>query len=282
MSTSIFQIRFGLGALTALGLALPAVAQAQEEEPYTGFYVGISGGVDSQGSDTPAGVLFDTDGDGDFDDRVLTATGSDAFSTGFCDGRAMGPTRGDGCENDRNRGSYYARAGYDRQFGSLVVGVVGEFGKTDIVDYVTAYSTTPASYTFDRSIDYEANLRLRAGFAVEDTLFYTTGGLGYAKIENGFSTTNGANAFAFSNEDEHELGFVVGGGLEQKITDNISFGLEYTYHDYKDDDVFVTVTQGSAGATNPFIIGGGGETVIFRPDEDFRWHSARAHVNFRF
>lgn len=269
-----------VAALLAIGSISPA--SAQEAQPFSGFYVGASGGIDSQGSDIPAGILFDTDGDDQFDDLVRTKGGADAFSPGFCDGRAMGAQRSNGCENDRNRGSYYGRVGYDRQFGSLVVGVVGEFGRTDIVDYVTGYSTTPASYTFERSVDWEGNLRARAGFAANNTLFYATGGGGYAKLDNRFSTTNTANAFALSNDNENEFGFVVGGGLEQKITRALSFGVEYTYHDYKDDDVFVDVTRGTAPADNPFLIGGAGKTTIFRPDEDFRWHSVRATLNFRF
>jgi outer membrane immunogenic protein len=272
---------YGAAAL-AFAATSPAWAQLSEDQPFSGFYVGLSGGYDVQSSDRGSAIGFDRDNNGTFNDPVLTATGQDAFLPGYCDGRAQGPTQGpNGCENDRNRGSYYVRAGADRQFGPWVVGVVGEFGRTDIRDYVSAFSTTPASYTFGRGIDWEASARLRAGFAAKTTLFYATGGVGYAHIKHQFFTTNTANAFE-GNGDSKELGFVVGGGIEQKITQNISFGLEYSYHDYHDDEFRVLVTQGSAAATNPFVLAPNTSTTFSRLDPDFRWHSLRATLNYRF
>ena len=57
--------------------------------------------------------------------------------------------------------------------------------------------------------------------------------------------------------------------------------MEYTYHQYNDDDARVRVAQGSAPATNPFVVGGT-TTDFRRSDEKFRWHSLRATAAFRF
>ena len=277
--------------LTVIGAALmatvsaPALAQDTTEElPFNGLYIGASGGYDVQGNDIGQGIEFDRNGDSTFGDTVRTTTGADAFSTGFCNGRAQGATRlPAGCENDRNRASYYGRVGFDKQFGNIVVGLVGEFGKTEIVDYSSGFSTTPASYVFSRSIDWEASGGVRAGFAADRTLFYAVGKLGYARIDHRFTTTNTLNSFTTVLDDRDRKGFVVGGGVESMLTRNISIGLEYSYHDYKDDDYRVFVGRGTALATNPFVLPPDVTgTNLRRTDDNFRWHSLRGTIGFRF
>lgn len=270
-------------ALAAIAIPSAAMAQDAEERPFEGLYIGASGGYDVQPNDVGSQVSFDRNLDGTFGDTVSTAAGANAFSPGFCNGRANGSGAIDrACTNDGDGWSYYGRVGYDRQFGPLVVGIVGEFGKTEIVDSVSAFSTTPASYTLTRTVDWEASGRGRVGFAARNTLFYGTGGVGYARINNIFTTTNTANAFT-TNGDDNRLGFVVGGGIEQKINRHISFGLEYSYHSYGDDDYRVRATQGTAAATNPFVLAPNTVGTDFRrTDDNFRWHSLRATLGFRF
>ncbi|KAK0338909.1 hypothetical protein LTR94_036688, partial [Friedmanniomyces endolithicus] len=96
--------------------------------------------------------------------------------------------------------------------GRLVVGVVGEFGTTNITDSVTAFSGTPASYVFSRGIDWEAGIRARAGFTPNDTtLFYGTFGPGYARIDRAFGSTNLTNTFTGSGK-RNQFGIQGGGG----------------------------------------------------------------------
>jgi outer membrane immunogenic protein len=266
-------------------VATPAFAQdTGEEKQFDGPYIGVSGGYDVQGNDVGAAIGFDRDGNGTFQDPVTTfPAGADAFSTGYCNGRAQGATRApQGCENDRNRASYYARIGFDKQMGPFVVGLVGEFGKTEIVDYTSAFSTTPANYVFSRSVDWEASGGVRAGFAADRVLFYGVGKFGYARLDHRFTTTNTQNSFTTIVDDRDRKGFIVGGGVEAKLTRNISIGLEYSYHDYKDSDYKILVGQGTALATNPFVRAPFTTTVLRRQDDNFRWHSLRGTIGFRF
>ena len=279
----LFRFRTALAASAALIAASPAWAQ-DGDLPFNGLYVGASGGYDVQGNDVGSITEFDRNGDGTFGDPVVTATGANAFSTGFCNGRgrdaSFSPT---GCENDRNRPSYYARVGVDRQYGPFVVGVVGEFGKTDIKDYVTGFSTTPANYVFSRGIEWESSGRLRAGYAAGNGLFYGTGGVGYARIKHRFTSTNTANSFSTLVDDSDKFGFIVGGGVEYRIMKSFSIGLEYSYHDYKDDQYLVRIERGTAAATNPFVLAPQtAGTTIRRSDDNFRWHSLRGVIGFRF
>ncbi len=270
----------------AMAFAAPAIAQDMGETGrdgrFNGIYVGASGGYDVQPNDVGSTIQFDRNLDGNFNDTVTTAAGANAFSTGFCNGHATSSAN-TACANDRDGWAYNARIGGDVQFNRIVVGVVGEFGKSEITDSVSAFSTTPASYTMTRSIDWEAAARLRAGLVAGDsTLFYGTGGVGYARIDREFTSSNTANAFAGSGK-RNQWGFQGGGGIEQLLGDNFSVGVEYMYHQYNDDDYRVRTTQGTAPATNPFVLAPNTTGTDFRRSDDkFRWHSLRATAAFRF
>lgn len=266
-------------------LAAPAAAQDMDSDPqpFSGIYVGAAGGYDVQPNPVGARLLFDRNLDGRFGDTVVTSGNTNAFSPGFCNGAARGATpQAGGCRNDKDGWAYYGRIGADTQRGHVVVGFVGEFGKSEITDSTSGFSTTPANYVLTRDVDYEASVRGRAGLAFGTTLFYGTTGAGYAKINHTFSTTNTANAFALRGDDTR-FGFLAGGGIEQKIGRHFSIGLEYMYHRYNDDQFRVRVTQGSAAATNPFVLTPNTTgTDIARSDNIFRWHSMRATAAFRF
>jgi len=277
------RIRFlGSASILVAGLlAAPAMAQSVEDG-WSGVYVGGSVGATVQGNDNGSSILFDTNQDGTFGDTVNTAAPANAFSPGFCGGAANAnvPTRG--CANDKDGIEYFGHVGFDKQMGNLVVGVVGEFGKNDINDSTSGFSTTPASYTFTRSLKYSAGLRLRAGYTPNgQTLFYGTGGGVYGKIRSRFSTTNTANSFS-GNDTSDAWGWSAGGGVDQKLGKNFSIGLQYLYTSLKDDDYGVRVGPGTAPATNPFLLVNPTGTDIIRSDEKFRFHSIRATASFRF
>jgi len=162
-----------------------------------------------------------------------------------------------------------------------VLGAVVEGGHSVARDSVSGFSTTPASYTMSREADYQANARLRAGYTPGGgALFYVTGGGAYARLDNKFATSNTVNSFA-DNGKTNAWGYAVGGGAEVMVTNNIGLGLEYLYTDVKDKDYVVNVGAGTAPATNPFLLNGGG-TDIRRSDPNFRTHSVRGTLSYRF
>ena len=275
---------FFLSAAAAAALASPAVAQDSEEFPFDGIYVGGSVGAAVQPNDgSRSSILFDRDLNGSFGDTVVTAAGANAFSPGFCGGAATSSANGN-CAHDGDGLEYYGRVGADTHLHGLVVGVMGEFGKPEISDSVSAFSTTPASYTLTRKLDYTASIRGRVGFTpapMRSTLFYATGGALYGKVKNSFATTNTTNSFTLDG-DKDAWGFSAGGGVEQKIGRNFSVGLEYIDNELQDDKSRVRVGAGTAPATNPFLLAGAGGTDLRRSDDKFRWHSLRVTAAFRF
>lgn len=270
-----------LGAIGLLASAAPAYAQDKE---FSGPYVGASLGHSFQGGDNNETIQFDRNLDGTFGDTVVTADpgAPNAFAPGFCGGSSV-TAANTGCRDDRDGTQYAARVGWDFQSGNMVFGVVGDIGKNQISDSVTGFTATD-SYTLTRSVDWNAGLRLRAGYAVGGrTLVYATGGGAYAKLDHGFATTNAVNSFAETGKKD-AWGWAAGGGIEQKIGSNFSIGVEYLYTRYNDDDYSVragALTAPATPATNPFLLGAAG-TDMRRSDTRFDHHGVRATAAFRF
>lgn len=269
--------------ITAAGLLLlatPAFAQDSDDQEFSGFYVGGSVGYGFQIGSKDETVIFDRGFDGT-PDTITNTANANVFTPGFCSGRATSSANSN-CDNDRKGIEYHARAGFDYQTGHVVIGLVGEIGKSDIRDSVSAFSTTPASYTLNREIDWNANVRLRLGYTVmPKTLVYATGGAAYARIKNSFETSNTQNAF-LDNGKSDSWGYTFGGGVEQKLGSNFSVGVEYLYTRYNDDDYRVRATQGTASPINPFILFGSPGTEFQRSDPHFDFSAVRATATFRF
>lgn len=270
--------------VAATAFATPAFAQTNPAGEFNGFYVGGSiGGTFGTNNDSET-ILFDRNLDGQFGDTVTTAAGANAFSPGFCGG-SVGTSAtppANGCDSEDSAFEFSGRVGYDYQMGGFVVGGLIEVGTSDASSSVTGFSTTPASYTFNREMELMANARIRAGFTVTPTtLVYATGGVGYAKFDTSFTTTNTANSFTRDLDDE-SIGFVVGGGVEQKFGRNFSIGVEYLYQQYEDESTVRAGNNGTTPATNPFLLGSPNGTDFIRSDDKFDMHSVRAVVNFRF
>ena len=163
-----------------------------------------------------------------------------------------------------------------------MVGGVAEIAHQNLEDSVSGFSTTPASYTLTREVDWTVGLRLRAGVAFDRFLIYGTAGPSYARMESSFRTTNGANAFTERGDDEGTWGYQAGVGGEMKVNDRLSLGLEYLFNSYEDDGYRVRASQGTAPATNPFILVDPTGTDFRRSDGDFDFSSVRFTAAWRF
>ena len=267
-----------IGALTAA-----SAAQAQTAGDWTGPYIGGVAGYGWQAeNDGDESIVFDTNLDGTYGDTVRTGTGADAFAAGFCDGQTFNPTRAGGCGGDEGGPEFGARMGYDWQFGNIVAGVLGEAVRTDVKDSVTAFSGTPAAYTMRRDLNGLLAARARVGYAVGNTLPYVTGGYAWGDVDRSFSTTNTANTFTeVSDDDDNRTdGWQLGGGVEQKITENVSLGLEYLYTRLDDDGYTIRASGGPAGG--PFTSVNGAGTDFNRTSDEFNIHSVRMAATYRF
>ena len=267
-------------ALVFAGLASPALADQFPGE-YNGPYIAVSGGLAAPHGKAANTVVFDTNRDGTFNNTVLTSTGANAFSGGFCKGSStLNSQATTPCTSDRDAFEYAARVGYDARYGDIVMGVMVEGSKSDANDSATAFSSTPAGYSFSRKIDYAITARARVGYAPGNRgLMYLTGGPSYAKINHGFTTTNTSNSFTEVNDDKMVLGFQAGAGAEVVLGGGFTLGMEYLFNRYKDDKYYVAIGTGTAGPTNPFVLAGG---VNARQFSRYDFNSFRAVLGFRF
>ena len=69
-------------AILAGALAQPAFAQDAEPEFFDGFYVGGHFGLDGIDDSAGEGIVFDTDGDGEYGDVVATTTHTELVVVG--------------------------------------------------------------------------------------------------------------------------------------------------------------------------------------------------------
>ena len=109
--------------------------------------------------------------------------------------------------------------GYNYQMDQIVVGAEADLGtSTDIVR-----NTLPGA-DFRFNMNYLATLRGRAGWAMDDTLFYVTAGGAYANGE-----LNPIAGASFSHLKADQFGWTVGAGMEHAVSDRFRLRMEYLY-----------------------------------------------------
>jgi outer membrane immunogenic protein len=122
-----------------------------------------------------------------------------------------------------------ALGGYSYQFGSnLVVGVEGDFG----------WGGDTAENSLDEvsfAVDHTATLRARLGWAFDDTLLYATGGAAWAE-----GNLSGVFGGMDGDDTRWHRGWTAGIGMEQALSDNFRFRLEYLYARLGDKEYEVT------------------------------------------
>jgi|EndMetStandDraft_5_1072996.scaffolds.fasta_scaffold160358_1 outer membrane immunogenic protein len=112
----------------------------------------------------------------------------------------------------------------DEQFiGGLHVGYNWQTSR-NLVLGIEGNITVPAD-SDEFFADYFASIRGRIGYALDKTLVYGTGGVAFLANDNALLG------------DDVSTGYVVGGGLDHKIRDNVSIGLEGLYYSFEDEVV---------------------------------------------
>lgn len=146
--------------------------------------------------------------------RIRSASGSD-------DRRGFGSHSADGVLGG-------LQLGYTHQFDQFVFGVEGDFSWTGMDGSVTWIGGSEDLYRDGKS-DYNwlATLAVRAGLAVDRTLFYLKGGGAWADVD--YSHTGGGPG-SFPRVlagDATRSGWLVGAGVEHAFLDDWSVKLEY-------------------------------------------------------
>lgn len=232
---------------------------------WTGFYFGVQAGINFE-PDTDGGLEFDSDLDGNYGDNVPFGSPDNAAPNAF--------RRNFDHEFDEAL-SFGVHVGYDRQVNTKwVIGGILDYNFTNIEETQSGFSSTPAFYKEERTIENLATLRARAGYLVSDsTLIYVTGGLAYGDPEYRFNSNN-PNGTSRGDIDS-DFGFVLGVGMETRLNQNWSLGVEYLYTNFGDGDFTTSFNNG------PFATQAG-STDARGSEEDFDFHTLQLKLTYRF
>lgn len=227
-------------ALAALSAAPAFAADAIVEEPvlpvgfnWTGAYIGVHGGYSWGNGGTeyllPAGALVE---------RI------DTDANGWLGG---------------------VQVGYNYQVNNWVFGVEGDIAVSGADAGNNIFSLAGADVAdVDVDSDWQASLTVRAGYALDRTLFYAKGGVGFADLE----LTDKVNVTGVVNAkgSDTAVGWTVGGGVEHAFNDHWTIKGEYQFYRLNADVALNT----AAGV--PFRI----------YDENFDIHAVKIGLNYKF
>jgi outer membrane immunogenic protein len=268
-----------VAALTAVGAVAAQAADlpTRKEAPapvfvpppftWTGFYVGLNaGGIWPSGSRSatlfaPAAFAFPV--------STFFPGGLGSQSAGFIGG---------------------GQAGYNWQTGAFVLGVETDFDGTTLSKSFNNVGTpfsgagVPAILKGDflsvngkTSLSWLGTTRGRVGFVVTPDnrlMIYGTGGVAYGGGTSNFSVFDSSKgAFWTGSPNSTRVGWVIGGGVEYAVTNNITLKGEYLYADLG-SKTFNTVGNAAAATFFPGVFATG--KVAYNAS------IFRAGVNYKF
>jgi len=148
-------------------------------------------------------------------------------NAGYSFGQKTASTRLDGTNpqthKDINGFIAGGQIGYDYQLNSAVVGIVSDYNVSQ-----ASKNYPGTNNNFKGSSTYVATLRGRVGYAFNDkVLAYATTGIAFTNTKSVFTQPG-----VYISQSASLTGYVVGGGVEFKATENISTFAEYRYYNY--------------------------------------------------
>jgi outer membrane immunogenic protein len=240
-----------LAAGPALAADLPVVVAAPTWS-WTGFYIGGNGGYSWGGTDTGGTASLGLFVNGVPFTGFPLRTPQPGFAATSVNGWLGG-----------------GQAGFNWQTGALVLGAEadiqasgqqgsntfctnGLIGPCPTLTTPVAPGTAPFTLTVDQQLAWFGTGRGRIGAGGDHFLFYLTGGAAFGEIKSDYRSA-GTLFFAppavTGTTSVTRVGWVVGGGVEAHITDNLTAKLEYLYMDLGSFTDTLIASGSQAGAT---------------------------------
>jgi outer membrane immunogenic protein len=259
------------GVALAADLPLKAPAPIAAPPLWTGFYAGLNAGGNWGHSDSSTEVVSG----GDFFASPICFPPANGCVVNTIDVHTAGAQR-----TDTSGFTGGAQAGYNWQTGNLVLGLEGD------IDYFRSAGTSSKTVglvsgraghvivTSSMSTDWLFTLRPRVGWAVDNWLFYGTGGLAVTDLKPSwtFNETAFGNSAVGSFTDT-KAGWTVGAGIETMLPGKWILGAEYLF-----------VKFDNASQTVPVVLplGGGPAPQNFSHSADLESNIVRARVSKGF
>ncbi len=121
--------------------------------------------------------------------------------------------------------------GYDYELGNgFVMGLVGDMSWSGISGdgciHPAGISCSTSKADMNVDLNWLATARLRAGLAVDNFLIYGTGGAALGGVDVSLNSP-----FGNGSDTQTHIGWALGAGVEYRLSDPVSIGLEYLYVD---------------------------------------------------
>jgi outer membrane immunogenic protein len=192
-------------------VCLTTAAFAAQPSDWSGFYLGLNAGGNGGKSEASTTAVPGTCGA-----CYILAARSAIDAAGAQSPYTSGFTGG-------------IQGGYNLQFGNVVAGLELDFGyfRSAGSSSATAFALGSA-FTVNSSIktDWLLTARPRLGIAIDNWLFYGTGGFAVANLKANWSFTDSGHADSLETASASavKLGWAVGGGIESALPGNLSVG----------------------------------------------------------
>jgi outer membrane immunogenic protein len=127
------------------------------------------------------------------------------------------------------------QSGYNMQSGHFVYGAESDLqvtGQSNDWLFRTMSGATVATIETKQNVPLLFTLRGRAGYAVDQWLFYGTGGFAYGEVESEVTMTSPGLASATAKFEKSRGGFVVGAGVEAPVWQGWTAKFEYLFFDF--------------------------------------------------
>ncbi|BCP54551.1 outer-membrane immunogenic protein [Kaistia sp. 32K] len=244
-----------LASVFALGVVGAQAADLTYEAPvvaapaafnWTGFYVGVHGGVAA--------------GDFKYPGDITATSGNQVFS--LLNGEL---------EQDASGGFGGAQIGYNWQFNpNWVVGVEADIAAASYEGKISGNFNTIGNFggNFDAGSEVEwfGTVRGRLGYAWDNLLLYGTGGFAYGSVKSSISANINGVSVVDESASNTQTGWTVGAGFEYGITKNITLKTEYLYVDLGSETIIDENLNG----------------VHAGLDVETKFHTLKAGLNYKF
>ncbi len=128
---------------------------------------------------------------------------------------------------DETGGTGGILAGYNWQQGNYVYGLEGDWS------WIGAKSShlTPGIYSSAYDVNWLATIRGRAGYAIDSTLLYFTGGAAFGHVKNDVVVFSGPDVFISTAQSQTKVGWTIGAGVEHQFAPQWAARAEFRYVD---------------------------------------------------
>ena len=245
--------RFCLTPLVFFAAMLsPVAAQENNVEAFLGGYLGTHVGYGASESIPFTGDPYQVTVSADPDDDPVSV-----------------PGRRDRFALDGFIGGFHAGYNFVSD-GTYLFGIEGDWtylGLNDRVSAVDVIAENLQTYTLAHrskvEMDWQATIRGRAGIIHGNTLFFATAGVGFLDVDWRETATLTDDVTLQTTTQKHRdskvlVGFVVGGGFEMAVSEDVTIGADYLYENFGN--------YGSVpfGHTSPSQIGRLGEIELHK------------------